>query len=544
MARTLILGNDPNAFWRSQTQGIELREVPDYSINDVNEISEFLAKNISTDVEKLIIDTGSIDTDLALNLALQVRLMLHTLKQASLCCVIFISDFDLLAFSGHGVGSLLLMTIGIKLSKPEDIGLAIDNSRAISATEYIANFLNLIKIVPQENIAGHHSIANEWGARMLGRIIGCNVQPSFNLLQSLYFKYAMVASLTIDDVNQIINGNDIDPPILTVQGIDAPDYKWLLIDDEADKGWETCLAKLLAGAEYEVYKGRANDYSDLPEALRNKIQQREFDIIFLDYRMNGAVEETKYNPGDFSGMKILKAIKSNNPGTQVIMLTATNKSWNVRAMLNAGANGYYMKESPEYHFSVDYSAQNANALCDTIMDCMNNAYLQDIYYRIISLQLPNNLGIKQDILTQLKLSFDLISRAQTEPEYAYAYIALNQVFEICSAYYIKAKWSNTHNEYFFTNGKEQCKLYRSSRPEGDLISIKGEKQAAQWKKIAAIYYQLFEGRDDRFAGDVEKLIDLRNKYVHNSKWAKAYPITSEDYQALFEVVMEFLNVIE
>jgi DNA-binding NarL/FixJ family response regulator len=32
------------------------------------------------------------------------------------------------------------------------------------------------------------------------------------------------------------------------------------------------------------------------------------------------------------------------------MFTASNKAWNMKALLDAGADGYYIKESPENIF--------------------------------------------------------------------------------------------------------------------------------------------------------------------------------------------------
>lgn len=71
--------------------------------------------------------------------------------------------------------------------------------------------------------------------------------------------------------------------------------------------------------------------------------------------MNGVQEEKVLSPNEFSGMKILKAIKAANQGIQVIMFTASNKAWNMKALLDAGADGYYIKESPEFAFPNSYS---------------------------------------------------------------------------------------------------------------------------------------------------------------------------------------------
>lgn len=98
--------------------------------------------------------------------------------------------------------------------------------------------------------------------------------------------------------------------------------------------------------------------------------------------MNGVAEEDTFRPEEFSGMKILKAIKEQNKGNQVIMFTASNKAWNMKALLDAGADGYYIKESPEYVFPASYSDSNARELYDSIVSCFCNGYLRNVYSKI------------------------------------------------------------------------------------------------------------------------------------------------------------------
>ena len=60
----------------------------------------------------------------------------------------------------------------------------------------------------------------------------------------------------------------------------------------------------------------------------------------------------------YSGAKLLKSIKEKNKGTQVIIMTASNKAWNMKHLLKLGADGYYVKESPGVAFSSDFSHSN------------------------------------------------------------------------------------------------------------------------------------------------------------------------------------------
>lgn len=261
-------------------------------------------------------------------------------------------------------------------------------------------------------------------------------------------------------------------------------------------------------------------------------------MIFLDLRMAGVSEESVLNPEDFSGMRILRGIKKVNRGIQVIMLTATNKSWNLKALLDAGANGYYMKESPEYHFPVTYSEQNANALIETIEACLENSYLQDIVAGVAQLTLPADSECSDNIYNQLKIALSLILKAKTNADYAFAYISLEQVFEIATSSLIRQSWNNGRYEFFFTEDThEKCRLIEGGKDKGLLDS------AAQWKKVSAIYYQLYGGGDSTFSAKVEYLISLRNKYIHPGTEDKPV-ITQVDFQNLFDVIVLFLSVFK
>jgi CheY-like chemotaxis protein len=544
MAETLILGNNPDAFWIKGIDNKVCCEVIDLSINEVRAVSVYLERVVTSDVEKLVIDACSIDTDLALNIALQVRLMLHTFKKASLCGIIIVSDDDLELLSNRGVESVLLMTAGIDVCAPAEAELIVERSAPISAAEYVNGFLNLIKIEPMEKGEGRHSIANEWGADILNKTINTDNRITSDIISvkassSLYFKYSSVVALNADKVGEIVD-NKFNNYILQVQPI-KKSFNYLLIDDEADKGWTKVLASLMPKAQATVYNKRAHDFSELPPEIQNEISVGKYDVIFLDLRMAGIEEEAYLKPEDFSGMKILKAIKAQNPGIQVIMLTATNKGWNVKALLDAGADGYYMKESPEYHFPIKYSEANALSLCDTIERCIANAYLSKIYSDIKALELPSDWAVSSEIKHQLQISFNLVNKAVTADEMAFAYIALAQVFEICTSNLIEEIRDDSNYVYKFTEEpREECYCYNTSAElQGTLARQQKDGRAAQWEKVSAVYYQLWEGANLKFADNARKFIDRRNAYIHPTK--SKPKIGKSEYQDLFNLVVEFLS---
>ena len=132
----------------------------------------------------------------------------------------------------------------------------------------------------------------------------------------------------------------------------------LLIDDNANKGWKQIIEKVFPVPDIKVFV--AINSLEAETNIEDK-----FDLIFLDVRLS----EQDYDvtkPTEFTGYKILKRIKNDflNPNfsTPIILMTATNKIWNVDAFRNYGVDGYYIKEHPNYIFDKETSKQNYNNL--------------------------------------------------------------------------------------------------------------------------------------------------------------------------------------
>lgn len=547
MAKTIILGNNPQKGWIKGIEGIQLIPVPNIPSNRNFTLAEYV-DTLPKDIDCLIIDADSLDAEnieLPLAVALYVRLMLHSCLKTSLSQIYILTDLDVDTYKGYGVLSMLLMTQKVDIvnvNEVQDIQDILDIASPLLPSEYVEGFIDLIKIEPKEKVEGRHSIANEWGAYILAQSISAGqqnvaIRPSGT---SEYFLYSSIVSLNAIDVSRIINGESswIFESKIQVK----EQFTYLLIDDEAEKGWTETLKLLLPNANGTVWDKKALDYNGIEDEIRNDIEQCKFDVIFLDLRMNGVDEEKNTNPVDFSGMKILHAIKQVNPGIQVIMLTATNKGWNVKSMLEAGADGYYMKESPEYHFPLSYTEQNTRALKKEIEKCLERAYLKEIFRRIKRIDLNVDNGLGKTIESQLAISFDLVRRANSYSDFAFAYIALEQVFEIAANHFYHEEFTGDEWRCFFVNERKgRIEYNRSSLRRKFNITFKSMSATPMWVKVAAMYYGLFNGTYEKFADDVKEDIKLRNDYIHENIKPK---ITSDDYRYLFDSVMEFISVLE
>lgn len=435
----LLLGNDISQERMSVMSNVTFKPLNTFQLGEKGEKEMFdnISSCIPLDVDAIIIDVDSTKTpDACLSYALAIRLSLHEKKKAALTPIIFMSSLTPDIFKNSPY-STLLQTKGISFETPLYTPTAVELMEPLTVKDYRPFFLDLIKVKPNST-EGRHSIANQWGADVLSRIIiGADIDNALikQARQSLYFKYVLALTLSEDAILSLSTGESTSEETGRLTTINAAGKKILLIDDEADKGWSDVLKQMLNGSSFKTIKEHAADFSSLSEDSQNEIKSGNYDLIFLDLRMNGSQEEGKVRPEDFSGMKILKSIKELNKGTQVIMFTASNKAWNMKALMDAGADGYYIKESPEFAFPNNYSVSNANELSQCITRCLNNGYLRDVYLKVKRIkELISGSSIygerTEEILSSIDIAYDLLAKSGNRNEYrAYSYLQLFLVIE-------------------------------------------------------------------------------------------------------------------
>ena len=386
MAKILVLGNEQTKKWSESISNSHFIQMPVFSLGEDGErkLCEFVINNIDSDSMAIVVDVDEISKpELCLAFAMAIRLSILDIKSAALSPILFISRATQDILIGYKYSPIIL-TGSIVFDLPENASDALEVMEPLSPSEYKTKFLDVIKIIPNAT-EGRHSLANQWGADVLSRIVVGN-ETNNELIKkarlSLYFRYVRALSLGTNDIENIIQGVESPSTPTSLKKIDAAGKKILLIDDEADKGWGDVLCKMLPNSEFKTIQEQVPDYEHLSNDAKKEIESGKYDLIFLDLRMNGVAEEDTLRPDDFSGMKILKAVKEQNKGNQVIMFTASNKAWNMKALLDAGADGYYIKESPEYSFPILYSKSNAREFCASIEQCLKNGYLRKVYHKI------------------------------------------------------------------------------------------------------------------------------------------------------------------
>lgn len=382
----------------------------------------------------------------------------------------------------------------------------------------LAKEIKLIHLDLPSNI-GSHSLANQWGAEVLARVANLRYDTPIEVQESqkvLYFKYALF--LTDYYNSDVLTTNRT----TKAKAIESKGRRILLIDDEADRGWEQIVRALFVNASYiDVVKNKISGFDDLPEKCIERIQKDFYDIYLLDLRLQGEREESIVDTDKFSGMDVLDAIKHINPGNQVIMMTASNKAWNMKKIMEKHANGYYIKEAPEQLLPFDFSQENFKSLRDDITVAFQNAYKRDLWARCDDLlgYIEHSI-IEDDLKEELKSQLDIFEKfllaATDAKKLSSVYLTLFQVFETIKQYYSK--------DIDFSSSDDKPYL------------------PADIKKIINEFGRT--SMDDKVFKKLQQVNRARNNYVH-----KLHEVCDIDHKSvdglktLFEVVSDVIHLL-
>lgn len=298
--------------------------------------------------------------------------------------------------------------------------------------------------VTSENLANdRHSITNQWGAVKLALNAGYGINDiNYSFPPTLYF-------------NHLINkyGLKIDPNDDKVNlSSHLKKKKILLVDDNSDKGWQAVIEKIFEPAKVDV----AEDFEKVNQ-FGNLKDLNPYDLIFLDLRLPKIrKKEIEYD----NGIDLLKKIKKCYPQIPVIVFTASNKSWTRETVQNFGADGMYVKESPEYAGDQNYSKENFINFEKLVRETLEKYKVLRPYWEAIQiilkdqtfLSLPEkgSSNFKSRIEERLMMFYGLLKRGfeQTEfnerqfhfSDYELAFMTLWSVLnEISEANFIKSQ---------------------------------------------------------------------------------------------------------
>lgn len=393
--------------------------------------------------------------------------------------------------------------------------------KRIDESEYRLGIKKIHLNVPT-NIGDNHSVANKWARYRWSIALNDKddaIERNNNEIDSsLYFTYLKA----LYPPSRI---SGLDNELLKIKDSTLKqNLKVLYVDDEADDGWNELLFHLFSDInQIEEYYFVGNDIKSMTqeqiiEYVFSYIEDQEFNLVILDFRLHPLDFEEK-NIEKITGYKLLEKIKKYNRGIQVIMLSATNKVWNLQALQNAEVDGFIVKESPENSVDSTFTEESLKHFVNLLNHCKDRIFLKEIWSRIM--QLKNRVNylltfqdIKQEygdnLLTLLSMAEDHLFATNNEHYLDSSFITLFRIVELTANEWIKSRWTGSSRDYSFDNGdpiyffKDNC-----TRP-----SYQYEPNANQLPnnlKIANILYRV-----GSYNKDIQKIVDKRNKYTHPS----------------------------
>ncbi len=271
---------------------------------------------------------------------------------------------------------------------------------------------NKVSIKNLETSSSHHAFTNQWGVWKLAQATGNKDTLLANTefqkaYKTLYFQYLIAkdkVSLPSQEPKIKCQYKDKNGNI-----INATSKKILLIDDDAQKGWYDVLNKIF-GNTTSVFQCITTK-----EQAETKIANSDFvsetDIVLLDVRLTDEDRKNNTKVTEFSGYKLLKKIKAKNKGIQVIIFTASNKAWNMKHLVEAGADGYYIKESPDFQYEENYAQENFNAFQEEIERAVEKADFLKWFWKNT-----------QDLISHTNIEYANITDSNNTPNYAQGFI--------------------------------------------------------------------------------------------------------------------------
>ncbi len=268
--------------------------------------------------------------------------------------------------------------------------------------------LNTIKhyVKLDTNTANRHAVANLWGPHRLLRgyrlAVGGSDDNDIRKLNNNNEKELLVKKLMfLMENHKKAKGEQSDKTLVHIKGckeLAESLEKVLYVDDEADDGeWaDTLCTVLFHGYQFtkkccsvkgrNVFCDRNNKerlvyYTRFDKAEEEVGKVGEYSLVLLDLRGKGEDVDV-HKSEELSGVKLLKKIKcpgNGDPSIPIIIFTASNKQWNYDHVLAMGADGYWVKESPEFGANDNYSLENFARLIKQIETLLGKKHLRNIW---------------------------------------------------------------------------------------------------------------------------------------------------------------------
>ena len=542
--------------------------------DDDNELTIFIKKNLCNDkYDNLFIPLcfGKTLSDFnGLRLATHIRCT-ESLNQLSR---IFIYGFVGIEYLFQDQYFNILKTknielIGFSKKALQEAANAKINSFIISE---LPSEIKKLKLDLPENYEDSHSITNEWAIYRWANAIEAE-DDAINKITSrvdhnLYFKYLRtiypVSQIKMLSGRQLKIGNNIKPNIL-------------YIDDEADKGWYEILCRFfhdVNGFKFDYLgdelKSKTKDEIialSMSKVINIGAEKNSADIVILDFRLHES--DFGNNLDDVTGLKILKKIKEYNPGIQVIIFSATNKVWNLKAIQEAGADGFIIKESPENSSDYAFTTNSIENMIKEIEIGLEKLFLKSFYQDLEKLKselIPRKIyktaknplpkEFVDEVLKWTQLSNDILSKGLIELNLTTSFLFYfsvienisNRVIDIDNPIFVEDKDGRKLYNFKFRMNEQKLRNYNELTKDSGIYKktnkpLKTPRNISWLIKILNAFDFISKFNLDEV--QISNLIQKRNKIIHaNATTGDKIKIEIVDIKILYQYIIIGLENIK
>lgn len=311
----------------------------------------------------------------------------------------------------------------------------------IQSYKHLVNYeayLQKSHIPKPDNHPSHHSVTSEWSLYQWSKCLNIKTKISIHIESNLYYRYI---------ISQHPHSNDIVTIDYPKYSLEPGKKRILIIDDETDKGWGELYRTLFSHyPNIEVNTLKDFDYSSgteegLVQEVRNTLTKDTFSpyhLVLLDIRL---LQNDLKKKSNFSSFAVISMLQTQNKGIQIIIVTASNKVWNLQHSLNNDIFAYITKESV---FDESCSKEKLEELLKQSLaaisksDFLQNAVKREkiILEALEKKMKETNIGsirkrMLHTIKEQIEIAWVMLTNYRFNEKYLrYAYLSYYQILEL------------------------------------------------------------------------------------------------------------------
>ena len=418
----------------------------------------------------------------------------------------------------------------------------------ISEDDYRMGIKKIHLNVPSD-IGDNHSVANIWCEYRWSLALNhsdSDIQKKTKKIGStLYFLYLNAlyppTELSFIDREKLVIGDKQQ----------KHDLKILFVDDEADEGWYEILSYILYDLnsietfDYIGNEIKSKSQTEIVEIVKDKVNDMDANLVILDLRLHPE-DFSAPNINEITGYKILEMLKHENRGIQVLMFSATNKIWNLQALLEQEADGFIMKEGPENSVDPTFTEKSITEFIDLLSHCSRLTFRRNLWPSIQRVKSRLKFLLREDnenkkllntIFTLIMMAEDALFDGNQKHSLDSTFINLFTAIEFAANEWIEMKQGQYGYNFYFKDNGDPLYFFEEGNSQPGKEWKYADKRLPYFIKITNTLYHV-----GAYDSNIQKLVDKRNAFTHPKHKLTYFSV--KDILDIFTVVEKIIYKLD